>query len=385
MIPLNQNLSALKRSAIRVYTNMAKEVPGCVMLTIGEPDFDTPQAIKAAACAALAAGQTHYAPNQGTAALRKAVADYETRRGRAVTPEQVLITVGATHALFTALLGILNPGEEVIVPTPGFGLYETIATVAGAKTVRLDVTKNNFQITKEALEAAITPKTKAIILNSPCNPTGVVLSAESMANVKAAVLGKPIFVISDNVYSQLSDGNCPDLSLDPELNDHLILCQSFSKPYAMTGWRIGYLTCPDYVMDRLLLLSAGEIAAVPTFLQDAAVEALKTDPGPMRDTYAKRRAYITARLRDMGLSFPEPEGAFYVFVDIRQFGMDSAQFCTRMIREAAVAAVPGSCFGSEGYIRLSYCCSDSDLEIGMDRMEAFIQALSACRGNALGG
>ena len=385
MIPLNQNLSALKRSAIRVYTNMAKEVPRCVMLTIGEPDFDTPQAIKAAACAALAAGQTHYAPNQGTAALRKAVADYETRRGRAVTPEQVLITVGATHALFTALLGILNPGEEVIVPTPGFGLYETIATVAGAKTVRLDVTKNNFQITKEALEAAITPKTKAIILNSPCNPTGVVLSAESMANVKAAVLGKPIFVISDNVYSQLSDGNCPDLSLDPELNDQLILCQSFSKPYAMTGWRIGYLTCPDYVMDRLLLLSAGEIAAVPTFLQDAAVEALKTDPGPMRDTYAKRRAYITARLRDMGLSFPEPEGAFYVFVDIRQFGMDSAQFCTRMIREAAVAAVPGSCFGSEGYIRLSYCCSDSDLEIGMDRMEAFIQALRACRGNALGG
>ena len=385
MIPLNQNLSALKRSAIRVYTNMAKEVPGCVMLTIGEPDFDTPQAIKAAACAALAAGQTHYAPNQGTAALRKAVADYETRRGRAVTPEQVLITVGATHALFTALLGILNPGEEVIVPTPGFGLYETIATVAGAKTVRLDVTINNFQITKEALEAAITPKTKAIILNSPCNPTGVVLSAESMANVKAAVLGKPIFVISDNVYSQLSDGNCPDLSLDPELNDQLILCQSFSKPYAMTGWRIGYLTCPDYVMDRLLLLSAGEIAAVPTFLQDAAVEALKTDPGPMRDTYAKRRAYITARLRDMGLSFPEPEGAFYVFVDIRQFGTDSAQFCTRMIREAAVAAVPGSCFGSEGYIRLSYCCSDSDLEIGMDRMEAFIQALSACRGNALGG
>lgn len=385
MIPLNQNLSALKRSAIRVYTNMAKEVPGCVMLTIGEPDFDTPQAIKAAACTALAAGQTHYAPNQGTAALRKAVADYETRRGRAVTPEQVLITVGATHALFTALLGILNPGEEVIVPTPGFGLYETIATVAGAKTVRLDVTKNNFQITKEALEAAITPKTKAIILNSPCNPTGVVLSAESMANVKAAVLEKPIFVISDNVYSQLSDGNCPDLSLDPELNDQLILCQSFSKPYAMTGWRIGYLTCPDYVMDRLLLLSAGEIAAVPTFLQDAAVEALKTDPGPMRDTYAKRRAYITARLQDMGLSFPEPEGAFYVFVDIRQFGMDSAQFCTRMIREAAVAAVPGSCFGSEGYIRLSYCCSDSDLEIGMDRMDAFIQALCAGRGNALGG
>ncbi len=376
MIPLNQNLSPLKRSAIRVYTNLAKEVPGCVMLTIGEPDFDTPEPIKAAACAALAAGQTHYAPNQGTAALRKAVADYETDRGHAVTPEQVLITVGATHALFTTLLGILNPGEEVIVSSPGFGLYETIATIAGAKTVPLDVTKTGFQITFEALKAAITPKTKAIILNSPCNPTGVVLNAESMANVKAAVLGKPIFVISDNVYSQLSDGHCPDLSLDPDLQDQLILCQSFSKPYAMTGWRVGYLTCPDYVMDRLLLLSAGEIAAVPTFVQAAAVEALKTDPSPMRDTYAKRRAFITGRLRDMGLSFPEPEGAFYVFADIRQFGMDSATFCTRMIREAAVAAVPGSCFGSEGYIRLSYCCSDEDLQKGMDRMEGFIQTLT---------
>lgn len=375
MIPLNQNLSALKRSAIRVYTNMAKEVPGCVMLTIGEPDFDTPEVIKAAACAALAAGHTHYAPNQGTVALRKAVADYETGRGHTVTPEQVLITVGATHALFTALLGILNPGEEVIVPTPGFGLYETIATVAGAKTVRLDVTKTGFQITKEALDAAITPKTKAIILNSPCNPTGVVLNAESMANVKAAVLGKPIFVISDNVYSQLSDSKCPDLSLDPALRDQLILCQSFSKPYAMTGWRVGYLTCPDYVMDRLLLLSAAEIAAVPTFLQGAAVTALQTDPGPMRLVYEKRRRFVTSRLRQMGLSFPEPEGAFYVFADIRKFGMGSAEFCTRMIREAAVAAVPGSCFGSEGYIRLSYCCSDADLETGMNRMEGFLKTL----------
>ena len=375
MIPLNQNLSTLKRSAIRVYTNMAKEVPDCVMLTIGEPDFDTPEEIKAAAIASLNAGQTHYAPNQGTAALRKAVADYEAGRGHTVTPEQVLITVGATHALFTALLGILNPGEEVIVPTPGFGLYETIATVAGVKTIHLDVTKTGFQITKEALEGAITPNTKAIILNSPCNPTGVVLNKESMANVKAAVLGKPIFIISDNVYSQLSDGNCPDLSLDPELKDQLILCQSFSKPYAMTGWRVGYLTCPNYVMDRLLLLSAAEIAAVPTFVQEACVEALKTDPSPMRDTYAKRRAYITGRLRDMGLSFPEPEGAFYVFVDIRKFGMDSAAFCTRMIREAAVAAVPGSCFGSEGYIRLSCCCSDADLKKGMDRMADFIGTL----------
>ena len=376
MIPLNQNLTPLKRSAIRVFSNLARETPDCAMLTIGEPDFDTPEAIKAAAIAALNANQTHYAPNQGTLALRKAVAEFETARGNATTPEQVLITIGACHALFTALFGILNPGEEVIVPTPGFGLYETIATIAGAKTAPLDVTKTGFQITKEALAAAITDKTKAIILNSPCNPTGVVFNEESLANIKEAVLGRPIFVICDNVYNQLTYGKaCPDLSLDQDLKDQLILCQSFSKPYAMTGWRVGYLTCPDYVMDRLLLLSAAEITAVPTFLQEAAVAALQTDPSPMREIYRKRREYVCGRLRDMGLTFPEPEGAFYVFVDIRKFGMDSAAFCTRMIKEGKVAAVPGSCFGAEGYIRLSYCYSDEELKKGLNRMEAFIQRI----------
>ena len=376
MIPLNQNLSPLKRSAIRVYSNLARETEDCAMLTIGEPDFDTPEAIKLAAMAALNNNQTHYAPNQGTMALRKAIADFETARGNATKPENVLVTIGACHALFTALFGILNPGEEVIVPTPGFGLYETIATISGARTVPLDVTKTNFQITKEALEAVITPKTKAIILNSPNNPTGVVFNAESLANVKAAVLGKPIFVISDNVYNQLSYvDSCPDLSLDPDLKDQLILCQSFSKPYAMTGWRVGYLTCPEYVMDRLLLLSAAEITAVSTFLQEAAVTALKTDPSPMKEVYRRRRDYVCRRLRDMGLSFPEPEGAFYVFVDIRKYGIDSGTFCTRMIKEGKVAAVPGFCFGAEGYIRLSYCYSDEELKKGLDRMEAFLKLL----------
>jgi len=375
MIPLNQNLTPLKRSAIRVYTNLANATPGCIKLTIGEPDFDTPEAIKAAAIASINANQTHYAPNQGTAALRIAIAEYETARGNVTTPGQVLVTIGACHALFTALLGILNPGEEIIVPTPGFGLYETIATIAGAKTVHLDITKTHFQIDADALKAAITPKTKAIILNSPCNPTGVVFTEESLAAVKHAVLGKPIFVISDNVYNQLSSIPCPDLSLDEELKDQLILCQSFSKPWAMTGWRVGYLTCPDYVMDRLLLLSAAEITAVPTFLQEAAITALHEDPSPMAEVYSRRRAYLCRRLEEMGLSFPKPEGAFYAFPDISKFGMDSGTFCTRMIQEAKVAAVPGSCFGAEGYIRLSCCCSDENLEEGLNRMEVFLKAL----------
>ena len=375
MIPLNANLSALKRSQIRVYTNLARETGDCVMLTIGEPDFDTPENVKAAAAAALAANRTHYAPNQGTVSLRKAISEYETARGHRVTPEQVLVTVGACQALFTALLGILNPGDEVIVPTPGFVLYESIIAVAGAKMVPLDIAKTGFQIEKEALDAALTEKTKAIILNSPNNPTGVVLNRESLANVKEAVLGKPVFVITDNVYGQLSDGICPDLSQDPALKEQVILCQSFSKPYAMTGWRVGYLTCPDYVMDRLLLLSAATITAVPTFVQDAAEAALKTDTTAMADTYRKRREYVCSRLERMGLPFPKPEGAFYVFPNIEKFGISDEEFCVRMIREAKVAAVPGSCFGGPGHIRLSCCCSDADLKLGLDRMERFVGTL----------
>ncbi len=375
MIPLNQNLSALERSPIRRFTNLARQTPGCKLLTIGEPDLDTPEPIKAAAMAAIANNQTHYAPNQGTPALRRAVAAFETRRGNTQSEENVLITIGACHALFTALLGILNPGEEIIVPTPGFMLYQSIAAVAGAKVVPLDISKADFQITAQALEEAITPKTKAIIINSPCNPTGTVFTQASLDNVKRAILGKPIFLICDNVYHDLSYVNCPDLSLDPQLKEQTILCQSFSKPYAMTGWRIGYLTCPEYVMDRLLLLSAAEITAVPTFLQEAAVVALETDPAPMREIYRKRRDYVCARLRAMGLSFPEPEGAFYVFPSIEKFGLSSDEFCIRMIQQGLVAAVPGSCFGADGHIRVSYCYSDADLAEGLDRLEKFISTL----------
>ena len=369
MIGLNQNLNTLTQSPIRVYTNLANNTPGCIKLTIGEPDFDTPQVIRDTAEAALRENRTHYAPNLGMPHLRNAIAESEH-----VKPEQVLITIGATQALFTALLGILNPGEEIIVPTPGFGLYEGIATVAGAKTVSLDVTKTGFQIDSAALEALITPRTKAIVLNSPCNPTGVVFNEDSLATVKRAILGKDIFLVCDNVYQGLCYADCPDLSKDPELQDQVIVCQSFSKPWAMTGWRIGYLICPEYVMDRLMLLSAVTITAVPTFLQDAAVTALATDTEQMRQTYHSRRDYVCRRLEQMGLDFPKPEGAFYVFVDIQKFGMSSDAFCRRMIREAGVATVPGSCFGTEGYLRISYCYSDAELEEGLNRMEQFIRS-----------
>ena len=375
MIPLNRTLLPLQPSSIRTFTALANATPGCVKLTIGEPDLNTPDAVKAAAVSALEANRTHYAPNQGNADLRQAIAAAETARGNRTKAEQVLVTVGASQALFTALLGILNPGEEVIIPTPAFPLYESLVAIAGGRAVPMDLTETGFQITPELLDAHMTGRTKAIILNSPNNPTGTVLNEASLAAVKDAVLGKPVFLICDNVYQQLSYVPCPDLAADEALKDQTILCQSFSKPWAMTGWRVGYLVCPDYVMDRLVLLSAAQIASVPTFLQDAALTALDTDTAPMQETYRRRRDYVVSRLTAMGLPFPAPEGAFYIFPDISRFGMTSEEFCTRMIREAGLAAVPGSCFGAEGYIRLSYCYSDGELAEGMNRLEAFIQRL----------
>ena len=373
MIPINRNLDPLERSGIRVFTNLAKATTDCRMLTIGEPDLPTPEPVKQAAFRSLSRDETHYAPNQGTASLRAAIAAFETAWGRETAPEEVLVTVGATQALYTALTGILNPGDQVIIPTPAFSLYATIVTAAGAEPVFLDVSGTDFQITEEALSACLTERTRAIVLNSPCNPTGVILHKKSLDAVAQAVLGKNIYLICDNVYNQLVYAPCGDLTRREELRPQTILCQSFSKPYAMTGWRVGYLVCPEELLSRLLLLSAAEIAAVPTFIQAAAETALTVDTEPMRQIYEKRRNYVCRRLDAMGLAYPMPEGAFYVFADISRFGIPSWTFCERMIREAGLAAVPGTCFGTEGYIRLSYCYSDRELEESLDRLEGFLK------------
>ena len=375
MMPRNHHLDPLERSGIRVFTNLARQTPGCRMLTIGEPDQPTPEIIKQAAWKALAENETHYAPNQGTLSLRSAIAAFETRRGRRTAPEEVLVTVGATQALYTALTGILNPGDQVIIPTPAFSLYATIVTAAGAEPVFLDVSKTDFQITEAGLAACLTGKTRAIVLNSPCNPTGVIFNAESLETVAKAVMERDIYLVCDNVYDQLVYAPCADLTTREDLREKIILCQSFSKPYAMTGWRVGYLVCGEGLLERLLLLSAAEIAAVPTFVQAAAEAALAVDVSPMRQLYEKRKSYVCRRLDDMGLRYPKPEGAFYVFPDISRFRIPSWQFCERMIREAGLAAVPGVCFGAEGYLRLSYCYSDRELAEGLDRLEAFLKTL----------
>ncbi len=364
------DLNAIRPSGIRRYTELAREVQDCVMLTIGEPDFETPQPIRAAAVRALEAGKTHYAPNGGLPVLRRAIAAHETMSGYPCGERQVLVTVGATGALFTALMGILNPGDELVVPMPAFPLYEMIAAAAGAVAVPLDLTETGFQIERRVLEGVLTPKTKAIILNSPNNPAGTVLSSESFEAVRAAVGQREIYVVLDEVYSALSE-----ISPPRETFPYTLLCQSFSKTYAMTGWRVGYLVGPEELIQKLIPLSAAQIASVPTFVQEACLTALETDTWYMAQAYAQRRAYVCGRLEGMGLDFPEPKGAFYVFPSIASLGLDSHTFCTRLISEAGVAAVPGACFGAEGYIRISCACAMEELEKGMDRLEAFIRKL----------
>ena len=377
MIELHPVRASLELSGIRKYTNLAQSIPGCISLALGEPCFDTPQPIKDAAAKALAEGQTHYTANQGLPELRQAIARWETERGLSCDDSQVIVTVGASGALFNALMAILKEGEEVVIPTPAFPLYLSNIAIAGGVSVCMDTSKDGFQITKEALDRVITEKTKAILLNSPNNPTGVVLTRESLENVKAAVKGKDIFVICDNVYQQLADGDVPDLTLDPEIRDQVILCQSFSKPYAMTGWRIGYLVTSRELAARIMPLNAAQIASIPTFLQAGSVEALSTDVSDMMDFYAENRRYVISRLTEMGLTFPKPEGAFYIFPDIRKFDMTDDEFCTRLAVEEKLAAVPGSCFGTPGYMRLSYCCSQEHLKEGLDRLAAFIKKLEA--------
>lgn len=372
---MNRNILNMKPSGIRRFTALAKATPGCKMLTIGEPDFDTPAPIREAAAEAMTRGLTHYAPNRGTDSLRQAIAAYETKRGMACTTDNILVTVGATGALNTALTGLLNPGDECIIPIPAFPLYESIATAAGAVPVFLDLKKTSFQIEKTALESVISLKTRAIVLNSPNNPTGCVLSRESLDIVAELAEKHDFAIICDNVYAALSPEALPDLTLRPELRNRVILCQSFSKPWAMTGWRLGWLAAPEKLIDPFTLLQAAQIASVPTFLQKAAETALQVEVSDMAAVYRKRREYMLARLDAMGLTYPKPEGAFYVFPDISPFGLDSEEFCLRLIEEGGLAAVPGSCFGGEGHIRLSCCYSDAELKESLDRLEKFIRSL----------
>ncbi|MBO7349878.1 MAG: pyridoxal phosphate-dependent aminotransferase [Spirochaetales bacterium] len=374
---LNSAVYGLKKSAIREFSRLAKETPGCIALTLGEPDFDTPSPIRLAAEQSLENHETHYIENSGLYLLRERIAHFEKEKhGFDCKAEQVIVTSGATEALFVALYGVLNPGDEVIIPTPAFVLYEEIVKLARGVTRHLDTSKDGFQITEKALRDLVTDKTKAIVLNSPNNPTGTILNEKSLKAVHDIAKEKDIFVICDDVYRELvyTDNYHSFCEFD-DLKDRTFLVQSFSKPYAMTGWRMGYLISPPEIVSSLALVHQFVVVSTASPFQKAAITALDFDPVELKKTYAKRRAYMLGRLKNMGLDLPEPQGAFYIFPSIRRFGLDSATFCTRMIKEAGLAATPGFCFGSDDHIRLTYCYSDEHLKEGLDRLEKFLVLL----------
>ena len=368
---LNAALFDLKRSAIREFSKLANAKAGCIKLTLGEPDFRTPAPISAQVTASLSAGETHYIDNNGTLELRQAIAAHEQKHGLNYAPDEIILTAGATEALFVALFGILEPNDEVIIPQPAFVLYEEQVKMCRGKVVPLDTSADGFQIRAERLEPLISARTKAIVLNSPNNPTGAVYDTESLDAVYHAVRDRNIFIICDDVYRDLVyDGAFHSFAERRELKEKILYIQSFSKPYAMTGWRMGWLIADSSIKERLELVHQFTVVSTPAPFQRACITALEQDIGAFRDEYRARRDYCVKRLTAMGLSFPRPDGAFYLFPKV---GGDSAAFCRTLIDEAGVALTPGICFGMEGYARLSYACSMHDLQNGLDRLEKFLK------------
>lgn len=374
---LNTSLVRLKSSGIRRINALAAQHPGCIALALGEPEFDTPQEIRDEVTRALQRGETHYPPNNGTPFLRRSISEYMSAQGFDYAPDDVIVTDGATEALHATLLAMLEPNDEVIIPTPAFGLYESIVRVNHAFPVFLDTARADFQIDEDALRDRVTPATKAIVICSPNNPTGCIFNAASLDAVARVAAETGIYVICDDVYNRLVyTGGYERFALrHPELREQTVVVDSFSKPWAMTGWRIGWLAADPSLAVQIAKAHQYMVSSAVSFEMPAAAVALSVDPAPMLETYRARRARVLAALEKMGLSVVEPAGAFYVFPSIKGTGLTSEQFCARAIEEAGVGLVPGSCFGSEGYVRLSYCVSDEDLDEGLRRLDRFVAGL----------
>ena len=376
---LNKNLLNLVPKDPNYYVSLAKQKEDCILLTAGEPDFGISDVVKSNVTRALNLGMTHYTDPAGATRIRIAISDFEKRTmGLDYSYEEVIATAGGTEAIFVALTGILNPGDEVVIPIPAIGLYENIVRLAGAVPVFLDTCEDGFQIKAEKLSALITDKTKAVILNSPNNPTGVIYSKDSLQAVHDAVAGKPVFVLCNDVYNRVvyDDLTCPSFPvLYPDLRDQILVAQSFSNSYAMAGFRVGYLMGTQAVISKLVHLHSSAVHSIVNFIQDPAIQALHSDIMGMVWAYDSRRKFICEKLDKLGLDYVAPQGGFYVFPSIAKYGMDSETFCTRLIQEANVAVLPGVCFETEGYIRISYSAPLGALRAGMSRFETFVNGL----------
>ena len=378
---LSEKVKALKPSGIRKFFDIVKEIPGAISLGVGEPDFETPYHIREAGIQALQAGKTFYTSNSGLMELRKAVSDFTKRRtGFTYDPaSEIMLTVGGSEAIDVALRTIINPGDEVIYIQPSYVSYLPCILLADGVPVPIELkAENRFRLTREELEAAITPKTKALILSFPNNPTGAIMEKEDLEAIVDVIKEHHILVISDEIYSELTYGKeHVSIASLPGMKEYSIVINGFSKGFAMTGWRLGYALGNKEILKQMIKIHQYAIMCAPTVSQYAAIEAMYNgdqDVIYMRESYNQRRRFLYHELQRLGLPCFLPEGAFYMFPDIREFGMTSEDFALDLLKEEKVAVVPGSAFGDcgEGFIRISYAYSIEELKEALLRIERYL-------------
>ncbi|MCR4660803.1 MAG: aminotransferase class I/II-fold pyridoxal phosphate-dependent enzyme [Clostridia bacterium] len=378
---VNKEIKKIKPSGIRKFFDIAKEIDGAISLGVGEPDFDTPWHIREEGIYSLERGKTYYTSNAGLKDLRIEICNFMNRKYNISYEwnKNILVTVGGSEAIDMALRAMIDPGDEVIITTPCYVSYEPCATLAGGivKTIPLK-NENEFRLTKAELENAITPKSKILIMCFPNNPTGAIMEKKDLEEIKDVIIKHDLVVISDEIYSELTFGkNHISIASLPGMKERTIVINGFSKTYSMTGWRLGYACGPENIIFQMTKIHQFAIMCAPTNSQYAGVEALKNGDDDiiyMRDAYNERRRFVLKRLEEMGIPCFEPKGAFYVFPDIRGFGLSSEEFCLRLLKEEKVVVVPGNAFGEsgEGFIRISYAYSIDDLKNALARVENFI-------------
>lgn len=375
---------AMRPSGIRKFFDLAAEMPHCISLGVGEPDFKTPWAIREAGIDSLEHGRTRYTSNAGLAELRAEIARYLKRRmALNYDPAQILVTVGGSEAIDMCVRALVAPGDEVIIPEPCFVCYEPITTLSGGVPVHVACKREDaFRLTAEELKAAITPRTKLLILPFPNNPTGAVMEREHLEAIADVLRGTDIMVLSDEIYAELNYGREKHVSIAslPGMAERTIVVNGFSKAYAMTGWRLGYAAGPGPVIKVMTKIHQSAIMSAPTTSQYAAIVALRECDDQierMREEYDQRRRLVVKGFNDLGLECFEPQGAFYCFPCIRSTGMTSQEFCTALLEKKQVALVPGDAFGAsgEGYCRISYAYSVEHLKEALKRIGEFLAEL----------
>lgn len=382
---LSRKAVGMKPSGIRKFFDVVNTMEGAISLGVGEPDFDTPWCIREEGIYSLERGKTFYTSNSGLMELKEEISKYLQRRfGVFYQPgREITVTVGGSEGIDLACRAMLNAGDEVIIPQPSYVSYEPCAILADGVPVIVELKEENrFKLTAEELEEKITPKTKLVVLPFPNNPTGSIMTLEELEKIAAVILKHDLYVISDEIYTELTyTGEAPASIVQlPGMKERTILINGFSKAYAMTGWRLGYACGPAEILEQMIKVHQYAIMCAPTTSQYAAIAALRDcdeEVARMREAYNQRRRYLLHRLEEIGIPCFEPEGAFYIFPNIKKFGLSSEEFCTRLLTEEKVAVVPGNAFGDsgEGFVRISYAYSLKQLKEAMERIERFVQRI----------